>query len=100
MPYANKQDAINYYKEWRKNNPTYNRNWRHKNPDYQERYKSKSPEKFLARAEVNKALRKGLIEKKNCFCGETLVEAHHDDYTKPLEIKWFCRQHHEDKHHK
>ena len=29
-----------------------------------------------------------------CVCGEIKVEAHHADYSKPLEVIWFCRKHH------
>ncbi len=32
-------------------------------------------------------------------CGSILTERHHDDYSKPLEIRWLCKIHHED-HHK
>lgn len=32
-------------------------------------------------------------------CGETKVVAHHDDYDKPLEVRWLCHPHHCE-HHK
>ena len=39
------------------------------------------------------------LERKPCeVCGETKVEAHHDDYTKPLEVRWLCKRHHAEVH--
>lgn len=54
-----------------------------------------------ARAVLNYNLRLGLIKKpKVCsICGEEKrLEAHHEDYTKPLGVKWLCRQCHFDIH--
>jgi hypothetical protein len=27
-------------------------------------------------------------------CGEPRVDAHHDDYARPLDVRWLCRPHH------
>lgn len=44
---------------------------------------------------VHKAVRDGLIARKPCeVCGNKRVVAHHDDYTKPLELRWLCHSHH------
>lgn len=59
--------------------------------------------KIISRSLVNKALRKGLIEKsKACMWLYTekspcngRIEAHHQDYSKPLEVMWLCKKHHE-----
>jgi len=32
------------------------------------------------------------------ICGEKKAHGHHDDYTKPLAVKWLCRKHHEELH--
>lgn len=55
-----------------------------------------------ARAYANVYLRRGKIEKKPCkICGtEERVEMHHCDYSKPLEIEWFCRPCHLEIHRK
>jgi hypothetical protein len=31
-------------------------------------------------------------------CGSLTTEAHHDDYSKPLDIRWLCRIHHREHH--
>lgn len=55
-----------------------------------------------ARKKVLRAVKSGkLIKPTKCeSCGkETALEAHHSDYNKPLEVKWFCKQCHENTHH-
>jgi hypothetical protein len=48
---------------------------------------------------VARALRAGTLTKLPCsVCGNTKSESHHEDYTKPLEVIWFCRQHHSAHH--
>jgi Rps23 Pro-64 3,4-dihydroxylase Tpa1-like proline 4-hydroxylase len=55
----------------------------------------KHPEKNRARQSLYKALKSGKIKKKPCeFCGNKKVEGHHDDYLKPLIVRWLCRSHH------
>ncbi len=48
-----------------------------------------------------KAIEKGILIRKPCeVCGSTeKIEAHHDDYHKPLEVRWLCKKHHME-HHK
>jgi hypothetical protein len=58
-------------------------------------------EKHYARTYANTYLRRGKIEKQPCLiCGNSKSEMHHDDYHKPLNIKWFCRKHHMEYHKK
>ena len=57
----------------------------------------KFPEKSRARAILNFKLQTGHIKKpKNCSrCKKPKeIQAHHEDYSKPLEVKWYCRQCH------
>ncbi len=61
----------------------------------QQKQRENNPHKYLARQKVLRALSKGVLIKKPCeVCGNLKVEAHHEDYFKPLEIKWFCKKHH------
>jgi hypothetical protein len=43
----------------------------------------------------------GFLKRQPCeVCGtEEDVQAHHDDYSKPLDVRWLCRKHHRE-HHK
>ena len=59
--------------------------------------------KTKARGAVSRALRDGKLIKQKCqvnTCTETIVHAHHLDYSKKLEIIWLCVKHHEAIHHK
>lgn len=43
-------------------------------------------------------LRRGKIERRACeICGAP-AEMHHDDYARPLMVRWLCRTHHEEMH--
>lgn len=45
---------------------------------------------------VQRALKRGTLVRQNCeVCGRAPVEAHHDDYSKPLAVRWLCRRHHQ-----
>lgn len=67
---------------------------------YVERWKKRNPEKHAAKIAVRDAVRRGDLVRQPCErCGVTDdVHAHHDDYTKPLEVMWLCRDHHRARH--
>ena len=45
------------------------------------------------------AILSGTLIRQPCeVCGATRVDAHHPDYSKPLDIQWLCRRHHKAKH--
>lgn len=46
-------------------------------------------------------IKAGLLIKGPCEVCKTNIhiEAHHDDYTKPMDVRWLCRKHHGE-HHK
>ena len=51
-----------------------------------------------ARETLNHYLRDKKIDRKPCeICGAK-AEAHHDDYDKPLEVRWLCFSHHREWH--
>ena len=62
------------------------------------RQRNRFPEKYKARYIVKNAVTSGRLEKKPCeVCGNLKVEAHHEDYSKPLKVMWLCKKHHMEK---
>ena len=63
-------------------------------------WKIRNPEKRRAHNAVTAALRSGvLVKPAGCdVCGIPEVDAHHDDYSKPLDVKWLCRRCHHEAH--
>ncbi len=63
--------------------------------EYKKEYKLKYPERYIARRKISDAIKSGKLEKKACsVCGCIKAEAHHEDYSKPMEVIWLCRKHH------
>jgi len=56
--------------------------------------RERCPEKHKAHQAVKRALRNGTLVKSPCSCGVEEVVAHHEDYSKPLEVIWICRKCH------
>lgn len=55
--------------------------------------------KVNAALKARRAVQKGDIAKKSCeVCGAVKVQGHHDDYSKPLEVRWLCQKHHKELH--
>lgn len=100
MPYSNKdgrrderrRDAVNAYaqtKEGKEARARAARAWRERNP-----------ERRKAQVAVGNALRDGRLVKGPCAhegddC-KGKIEAHHEDYARPLEVVWVCVKHHDD----
>lgn len=52
-----------------------------------------------ARNDLNHAVRDGKLDRLPCvICGDEKSEAHHEDYTKPLDVVWLCDSHHHKVH--
>ncbi len=58
------------------------------------------PEKTKAHNAIDYALKIGQLTKQPCPCGETEVEGHHKDYSKPLDVDWLCTKCHTKLHRK
>ena len=56
------------------------------------------PSKRNANVIVGNAIRSGNLKRERCcICGMT-AQAHHEDYSKPLEVVWLCVTHHNARH--
>lgn len=66
----------------------------------QQKYNLKNPEKSKARYTLRHAVNyQKIIKRGFCHCGK-VGEAHHPDYSKPLDVIWLCRKHHMELHRK
>lgn len=79
-----------------------NRSWRcyecsqawHKRAT-QEKYQARHPLKKTAHTTTNLAIRLGKLVRLPCeMCGNPKTQAHHDDYSKPLDVRWLCHRCH------
>lgn len=63
------------------------------------RWKEKNSFKRHVHVITGNAIRDGRIKKMPCeVCGDPQVHAHHDDYMKPLDVRWLCPSHHRQWH--
>lgn len=114
----NKEHRAQYQKQWNENNPDYHREYYAMNSqskaEYVRKYrrehpeqtaesdrktKLKYPEKRAANIVVSNAIAKGKLTRQPCeICGERIVDAHHEDYSQPLSVRWLCKIHHALRH--
>lgn len=89
------QRRLDAQKRWRAANPE-KANASHN--DAAKTWVERNPEKRKAHVAVSNALRRGKLVKGSCAqegpdCSGR-IEAHHEDYDKPLEVTWLCSRHH------
>jgi hypothetical protein len=62
-------------------------------------YLDRNPVKRAAHQAVSNAVRDGRLIRQPCeVCGAEKTQAHHDDYSKPLDVRWLCTKHHAEWH--
>ncbi len=77
-----------------------NRQHRKRNVEQYRAYdEARDKQKKNARNMIRNHIARGKLTRQPCEkCGLPNAHAHHDDYSKPLEVKWLCPQHHKEVH--
>jgi hypothetical protein len=90
----NRADKIEYYRAYDRERGN------RQDVGYLKEYREKYPAKHKATSMVNNAIRDGKLFREPCsVCGSgENSHAHHDDYAKPLNIRWMCAAHHSQWH--
>lgn len=69
--------------------------------NYTKMFRLKFPQKSRAYSLVQRAVASKRIDRRPCDeCGALKSEAHHTDYSRPLDVKWLCAKCHHAKHRK
>ena len=64
------------------------------------KWNANNKEKKTAHSKFWNALKQGNILKQPCeYCGNKKAHAHHEHYSRPFDVIWFCHFHHME-HHK
>lgn len=77
--------------------------WHNENPDVKLaaaiKWNKNNPQKKTAHYLVGRAIKNGTLIRGKCeVCGSEKVHGHHDDYDKPLVVRWLCHKHHMELH--
>ena len=62
-------------------------------------HRRRHPDRDRARSAVKNAIKRGDLVREPCeVCGQEKSQAHHDDYSRPLKVRWLCFRHHRAEH--
>lgn len=101
------KEYLQWYRDYRKKNPKireytrkYNNAWRTIHGyEAEKKSEKKFKDKRIARKRLSYAVSTGKIVRGNCeVCGKMDAQGHHEDYAKPLQVKWLCPKHHAEVH--
>jgi hypothetical protein len=95
--FANPGKQREYHREYRKNPER-----RKRLTEFEQAHRQRHPDRYKARTAVTNALASGRLTRQPCeACGTSeKVHAHHEDYSKPLEVRWLCETDHNRQHGK
>lgn len=74
--------------------------YKHRDRERIQKFRANHPEKARAHSKTMNAIRAGILKPKPCQrCGFAFgIQAHHEDYSKPLEVIWLCIKCHGERH--
>ena len=91
----NREAKVEHYREYDRSRG--NRQSR----EYRDKDKALWPRAYMARGAVARAIRAKKLFRLPCErCGNLNTHGHHDDYAKPLNVRWLCAAHHSQWHKK
>jgi len=62
---------------------------------YRRAWSTANPGAVNAQQRLARAVKAGKLKRGQCeICGNPNTHGHHDDYSKPLEVRWLCALHH------
>lgn len=65
------------------------------------RNRPKNKVMLQAHSKVWNEIKYGRLKQQPCeLCGIPQTQAHHDDYSQPLKVRWLCEKHHRAEHGK
>ena len=94
--HANNQSRRDYdhaqSRQWRKDNPK-------RHAQLTAEWRLRNPEKYQAHIILNNAKNSGKISPMSCaHCDNPKTDAHHHDYSRPLDVTWLCHRCHAQRH--
>ena len=99
-------DRARYYRDWAKRRAAADK-YARRHPDKivagKKKWIADNPEKRRAHTIANNAIRDGKLQRQPCERADEgnchgRVHKHHDDYSKPLDVRFFCARHHAEHH--
>jgi hypothetical protein len=95
-----RQRRIAQAQAWHDAHPGYNTQWYAEAGGWRGYEKPRrDAAKLRAKHAVKNAIRTGVLTRGACVvCGDPNSQGHHADYSKPIDVVWLCRKHHDEEH--
>lgn len=96
---TSRRKRVDYYREYDRTRYQENEDRRRASDRRAARCRRENRPMMKAHNAVARAIRSRGLERKPCeVCGASKTHAHHDNYSKPLDVRWLCPVHHAEAH--